>query len=67
MKEHELNTIMNVVSDPINCKVNIQDRTQKTEIERIIRIFEINKEQSNNHYMFAIKSMKAMHLVLSNN
>lgn len=67
MKEYELNTIMNVVADPDKCAVNIHDRSIVREIERIIRIFKINEEQSNKHYMFAIKSMATMHLVLSNN
>ena len=67
MKEHELNTIMNVVSDPIKGAINIHDKKMVGEIERIVRIFEINKTQPKNHIMFAIKSMKAMHLVLSNN
>ena len=67
MKEHELNTIMNVVSDPIKCAFDIHDKNMVGEIERLVRIFEINKAQPKNHIMFAIKSMKAMHLVLSNN
>lgn len=67
MKEHELNTIMNVVSDPVKCAVDIHDKNMVREVERIIRIFEINKKQPKNHIMFAIKSMKAMHLVMSIN
>lgn len=67
MKEYELNTIMNVIADPENCAVNVHDKKQRAEIERIIRIFEINKEQSIKHYMFAVKRMASMHLVLSNN
>lgn len=67
MKEYELNTIMNVIADPDKCALNVQDKKLVMEIERIIRIFEINKQQPKNHFMFAIKSMIAMHLVLSNN
>ena len=67
MKEHELNTIMNVIADPDKCAFNINDRNLVMEVERIVRIFEINKQQPKNHFMFAIKNMNAMHLVLSNN
>ena len=58
---------MNVVSDPIKCAFDIKDKKLVAEVERIVRVFEINKTQPKNHIMFAIKSMKTMHLVLSNN
>ncbi len=67
MKEHELNTIMGVVSDPINNVYDISSRKNLQEIQRIIRIFKINEEQKNKNKMFAIKNLATFKLVLSNN
>ena len=46
MQEHELNTIMDVVSDPIKNVYDISSRKNLEEIQRIIRIFKINEEQN---------------------
>ncbi len=67
MKEHELNAYLNVVSDPIKCAYDISNRKNLQEIQRIIRIFEINKEQQNHHKYFSIKNLVALKLQLSNN
>ena len=67
MKEHELNTIMGVVSDPINNVYDVSSRKNLQEIQRIIRIFKINEEQKNKNKMFAIKNLATFKLVLSNN
>ena len=67
MKEQDLNAIMNVIADPDKCAFDINDKRLVEEVERIIRIFEINKTQFSKNYFFAIKSMSAFPLVLSNN
>ncbi len=67
MREHELNTIMGVVADPEKSAIDINNRQLVADIERIVRIFQINKSQNNKHKMFAIKNMVTMRLVLSNN
>ena len=67
MRELELNTIMGVIADPEKSALNIHDKQLVADIERIVRIFKINKEQNNKHRMFAIKNMVTMRLVLSNN
>ncbi len=67
MKEHELNTIMDVVSDPIKNVYDISSRKNLAEIQRIIRIFKINEEQNMQTKMFAIKNLAAFKLVTSNN
>ena len=67
MKEHELNTIMDVVSDPIKNVYDISNRKNLQEIERIIRIFNINKEQKFKHKLFALKNLSTLRLVMSNN
>ena len=55
MQEHELNTIMDVVSDPIKNVYDISSRKNLGEIQRIIRIFKINEEQNMKTKLFAIK------------
>lgn len=67
MQEHELNTIMGVVSDPIENVYDISSRKNMAEIQRIIRIFKINEEQNMKNKLFAIKSLATFKLVLSNN
>lgn len=67
MREFELNTIMGMVSDPIKSAVNIADKKLVGDIQRIVRVMEISKEQSNKHRILSIRNMATMHLVLSNN
>ena len=67
MKEHELNTMMSVVSDPIQNVYKINSRKDLEEIQRIIRIFNISEKQHNKHAMLSIKNLATFRLVLSNN
>jgi hypothetical protein len=67
MKEQELNTMMSVVSDPIENVYKIVSRADLDEIQRIIRIFNISEQQSNKHTMLSIKNLATFRLVLSNN
>jgi hypothetical protein len=67
MKEQELNTMMSVVSDPIENVYKIESRKDLEEIQRIIRIFNIADEQHNKHTMLSIKNLATFKLVLSNN
>ena len=67
MKEHELNTIMDVVSDPVKNVYDLSNRKNVQEIERIIRIFKINEEQKFKHNLFALKNLSTLRLVMSNN
>ena len=67
MKEQELNTLMSVVSDPIKNVYKIESTRDLEEIQRIIRIFNISKEQHVKHTMLSIKNLATFKLVLSNN
>lgn len=67
MKEQELNTLMSVVTDPINNVYKIESRKDLEEIQRIIRIFNIAENQHNKHAMLSIKNLATLKLVLSNN
>lgn len=67
MKEQELNTLMSVVSDPIENVYKIRNYKDLAEIQRIIRIFNLSHEQQNKHLMLSIESLATLRLVLSNN
>ena len=67
MKEQDLNTLMSVVSDPIENVYHIDSYRDLAEIQRIVRIFDISQEQHNNHFMLSIRKLASLHLVLSNN
>lgn len=67
MKEQELNTLMSVISDPIENVYRVDTYKDLAEIQRIIRIFNISEEQHNKHAMLSIKNLAALRLVLSNN
>ena len=67
MKEYELNAAMSVITDPIDNVYKLETRQDIEEIQRIIRIFNINKEQRNKHRMLSIKNLATLRLVLSNN
>lgn len=67
MKEHELNTIMGVISDPVHNVYKINGRKEIEEIQRLVRIFQINEGQKIKHRLFSIKNLATFRLVLSNN
>ncbi len=67
MKEQELNTLMSVVSDPVENVYKLDSYRDISEIQRIIRIFNISEEQHNRHIMFSIESLATLRLVMSNN
>ena len=67
MKEKDLNIVMGVISDPIKNVYKIDSRKDEDEIRRILRIFQMYKEQKIRHRMFSIKSLATFKLVLSNN
>ena len=67
MKEIELNTLMNVVSDPVQNVYGINSYKDLAEIQRIIRIFSINEKQNIKHSLLSIKNLAMFKLTLSNN
>ena len=67
MNEQELNTLMSVVSDPVQNVYRVDSYKDLAEIQRIIRIFNISEEQHNKHTMLSIKNLATFRLVLSNN
>lgn len=67
MNEQELNATMSVIADPEKNVYQLNSRQDIEEIQRIIRIFNIAKEQQNKHRMLSIKNLATFRLVLSNN
>ena len=67
MKEHELNAYLDIIPDPIKSVYSTASNKDLQEIQRIIRIFDINKQQKNHHKYFSIKNLIALKLQLSNN
>ena len=67
MKEQELNTMLSVVTDPIENVYKINSYADAEEIRRMCRIFSLSKSQNNTHKMFAIRSMASLKVVLSKN
>ena len=67
MKEQELNAAMSVITDPVKNVYKLETRQDIEEIQRIIRIFNISREQQNKHRMLSIKNLATLRLVLSNN
>lgn len=67
MNEAQLNGVLGTVSEPVKNAYNLSSRKQIEEIQRIIRIFNINEEQKNKHKMISIKNLATMRVVFSNN
>ena len=67
MKEHELNAYLDIIPDPVKSVYSTSSNKDLQEIQRIIRIFDINKQQKNHHKYFSIKNLIALKLQLSNN
>lgn len=67
MREKELNALIGIIPDPDNNVYKINSRKDIDEIQRIIRIFNINKEQHVKHLMLSIKNVATFKVILSNN
>ncbi len=67
MNEQQLNVVLGTTSEPVKNRYKLKSRKEIAEIQRIIRIFEINNEQKNKHKMLSIKNLATMKVVFSNN
>ena len=67
MNEEQLNGVLGTISEPVKNVYKLSSRRQVEEIQRIIRIFNINEEQKINHKMLSIRKLAAMKIVYSNN
>lgn len=67
MNEDQLCVVFGTKSEPIRNVYKLSSRKQVDEIQRIIRIFNINQQQDNKHRMLALKNLATMKVVFSNN
>lgn len=67
MKEQELNTLMSVVTDPVENVYRIRNIKDSDNSLDFCQIFVISEEQHNKHAMLSIKNLATFRLVLSNN
>lgn len=67
MNEEQLNGVLGTISEPVKNVYKLSSRRQVEEIQRIIRIFNINEEQKIKHKMLSIRKLAAMKIVYSNN
>jgi hypothetical protein len=67
MNELQLNGVLGTISEPVKNVYKLNSSKQINEIQRIVRIFNINEEQKNKHKMLSIKNLATMRIVFSNN
>lgn len=67
MNEEQLSLVLGTTSEPVKNVYRLNSLKEVNEIQRLIRIFDINKEQKNKHKMLAIKNLATMRVVFSNN
>lgn len=67
MNEEQLNAVLGTIREPIQNKYCIDSYKKVAEIQRIIRIFNINEEQKIKHKLLSIKNLATMKVVFSNN
>ena len=67
MNEEQLNGVLGTISEPVKNAYILSSSKQIEEIQRIVRIFNINEEQKNKHKMLSIKNLATMKIVFSNN
>ncbi len=67
MNEEQLNAVLGTTREPVKNVYKLASRKNREEIQRIVRIFNINAEQKNKHLMISIKNLATMHVMYSNN
>lgn len=67
MNERTINTLFGIVTDPVKNVYDISDRKQLAEIQRIVRIFNITKEQRKMTGEISSRALVAFKMLVSNN
>ena len=67
MNERELNTLFNIVTEPEKNAYLLNDNEKVSEIKRIIRIFEISREQKQSFKQISARGLVAFKMLVSNN
>ena len=67
MNERELNTLFNIVKEHEKNAYLLNDNEKVSEIQRIIRIFEISREQKQSFKQISARGLVAFKMLVSNN
>ena len=67
MNERTINTLFDIVSDPVKNVYVIDNQKQLNEIQRIVRIFNITREQKKISGEISARGLVAFKMLVSNN
>ena len=67
MKEVEINALFDITADPIKNVYDVVNRDSRIEIERIVRVFNIVKEQRKTCSKISARGLVAFRMLVSNN
>ncbi len=67
MNERELNTLFNIVTEPEKNAYTLNSIEKVSEIQRIVRIFEISREQKQSFKQISARGLVAFKMLVSNN
>ncbi len=67
MTEIELNTIFSIVADPVKNVYQLDSAKKIQEVQRIARIFNINKDQHKISKKISARALVAFKMLVSNN
>ncbi len=67
MNERELNTLFNIVTEPVKNAYMLDSINKVQEIQRIIRVLEISKAQKESFKQISARGLVAFKMLVSNN
>lgn len=67
MNERELNTLFNIVTEPSRNAYLLDSEKKVKEIQRIVRILEISKDQRASFKQISARGLVAFKMLVSNN
>lgn len=67
MNERELNTLFNIVTEPVRNAYVLDSVKKMQEIQRIIRVLEISKTQKESFKQISARGLVAFKMLVSNN
>lgn len=67
MNERELNTLFNIVTEPLKNAYALDSVAKVQEIQRIIRVLEISKAQRASFKQISARGLVAFKMLVSNN
>lgn len=67
MNEREINTLFDIVTEPVKNAYVVDSVKKMQEIQRIIRVFDITKEQKQTFKQISARGLVAFKMLVSNN